>query len=66
MIDLYRSNSTVSRHAHHLGIEDEEAHYGTCLQCDKASHLCKQLLFPGFLDGMLYELDILNTQKSDY
>ena len=46
-----------------MGIE--ETHYGIFLQCDKASHLGKKLLLPRLLNGMLYELDMQDPQKSD-
>ena len=46
-----------------MGIE--ETLYGICLQCDKASHLGNTLLLPVLLNGMLYELDIQDPQKSD-
>ena len=46
-----------------MGIE--ETHHGICLQCDKASHLGKKLPLLGLLDGMLYELDMQDPQKSD-
>ena len=40
-----------------MGIE--EAPY------EVVSHLGKKVLLPGLLDGMLYELDIQDTQKND-
>ena len=43
----------------------EETRYGICLQWDKASHFSKKILFPGLLNGMLYELDMKDPQKSD-
>ena len=43
----------------------EETHYGICLQCNKARHLGKKLLFSGLLDDMLYELDMQDPQKND-
>lgn len=45
-----------------MGIK--ETHYGICLQWDKASVLEKKLLLPGLLDGMQYELDMQNPEKS--
>ena len=39
--------------------------HGICLQCDKASHFGKKLLFPGWLNDVLYELDMQDTQKSE-
>ena len=47
-----------------MGIE--EILYGICLQCDKASHLGKELFLPGLLYGMLYELDMQDPQKSNW
>ena len=44
----------------------EETHYGIFFQCDKASHLGKKLLLRGLFVGMLYELDMQDSQKSDY
>ena len=46
-----------------MGIE--ETRYGICLQCNKSSYLDIKLLLPGGLDGMLYELDMQDPQKSD-
>ena len=43
----------------------EETHYGICFQCDKSSHLGKNLLLPELLGGLLYELDMQDPQKSD-
>ena len=33
---------------------------------DLASHLGKKLLLPGLLNGVLYELNMQDPQKSDY